>query len=184
MTWHADGAGAGASKSSEAPAEAPSSSSGAEEEAPAARAPSSFPPHQVLTMPALSPTMDKGNVVKWAKQVGDEVLSGDLLVEIETDKVPVAAPAALRCGFVWFLLLLCSLAAWSCLGCRPGWLKNVGAVSDGTLCACPVCFDCMLLSLTVSVSLMSIVGRQSYTAATIVHQVDDPQSGWLWGVVA
>ena len=59
-------------------------------EASAASAPSaagsSFPPHQVWTMPALSPTMTQGNIAKWVKQVGDPVSTGDPLVEVETDK--------------------------------------------------------------------------------------------------
>ncbi|RIB13450.1 2-oxoacid dehydrogenases acyltransferase-domain-containing protein [Gigaspora rosea] len=40
-------------------------------------------------MPALSPTMSSGNVGTWQKQVGDSVSSGDVLVEIETDKAQV-----------------------------------------------------------------------------------------------
>src|SRR5260370_16126514 len=39
-----------------------------------------------ILMPALSPTMTEGNVTKWLKQEGDEVHSGDVLAEIETDK--------------------------------------------------------------------------------------------------
>ena len=39
-----------------------------------------------ILMPALSPTMTEGNVTKWLKKEGDEVHSGDLLAEIETDK--------------------------------------------------------------------------------------------------
>ena len=39
-----------------------------------------------VLMPALSPTMKEGHLVKWHKAEGDEVLAGDLLVEIETDK--------------------------------------------------------------------------------------------------
>jgi pyruvate dehydrogenase E2 component (dihydrolipoamide acetyltransferase) len=37
-------------------------------------------------MPALSPTMTEGNLAKWLKKEGDEVHSGDVLAEIETDK--------------------------------------------------------------------------------------------------
>jgi pyruvate/2-oxoglutarate dehydrogenase complex dihydrolipoamide acyltransferase (E2) component len=37
-------------------------------------------------MEALSPTMEEGQVVKWLKSEGDEVSSGDVLAEIETDK--------------------------------------------------------------------------------------------------
>src|SRR5271167_428997 len=42
-------------------------------------------PIQVL-MPALSPTMEKGNLAKWLKKEGDTVKSGDVIAEIETDK--------------------------------------------------------------------------------------------------
>jgi len=40
-------------------------------------------------MPALSPTMEKGNLVSWCKAVGDEVAVGDILFEVETDKATV-----------------------------------------------------------------------------------------------
>lgn len=46
----------------------------------------SFPPHTVVTMPALSPTMTAGNIGTWQKKVGDAISPGDVLVEIETDK--------------------------------------------------------------------------------------------------
>ncbi|KAK5191477.1 pyruvate dehydrogenase complex dihydrolipoamide acetyltransferase component (E2) [Exophiala xenobiotica] len=46
----------------------------------------SFPPHTVITMPALSPTMTAGNIGTWQKKVGDTLGPGDVLVEIETDK--------------------------------------------------------------------------------------------------
>ncbi|ABS69114.1 pyruvate dehydrogenase complex E1 component subunit beta [Xanthobacter versatilis] len=39
-----------------------------------------------VLMPALSPTMEKGNLTKWLKKEGDTVKSGDVLAEIETDK--------------------------------------------------------------------------------------------------
>src|SRR6187401_391785 len=39
-----------------------------------------------ILMPALSPTMEKGNLAKWLKKEGDAVKSGDILAEIETDK--------------------------------------------------------------------------------------------------
>jgi pyruvate dehydrogenase E2 component (dihydrolipoamide acetyltransferase) len=45
-----------------------------------------FPPHTVITMPALSPTMTAGNIGAWQKQPGDTLAPGDVLVEIETDK--------------------------------------------------------------------------------------------------
>ncbi|KIX04081.1 pyruvate dehydrogenase complex dihydrolipoamide acetyltransferase [Rhinocladiella mackenziei CBS 650.93] len=46
----------------------------------------SFPPHTVITMPALSPTMTSGNIGAWQKKAGDTLSPGDVLVEIETDK--------------------------------------------------------------------------------------------------
>ena len=39
-----------------------------------------------ILMPALSPTMEKGNLTKWLKKEGDKVKSGDVIAEIETDK--------------------------------------------------------------------------------------------------
>jgi pyruvate dehydrogenase E2 component (dihydrolipoamide acetyltransferase) len=39
-----------------------------------------------ILMPALSPTMEKGNLAKWLKKEGDKIKSGDVLAEIETDK--------------------------------------------------------------------------------------------------
>jgi len=49
-------------------------------------------PIQVL-MPALSPTMEKGNLSKWLKQEGDKVKSGDVIAEIETDKATMEVEA-------------------------------------------------------------------------------------------
>src|SRR6056297_1259475 len=39
-----------------------------------------------ILMPALSPTMEEGTLAKWLVKEGDEVSSGDILAEIETDK--------------------------------------------------------------------------------------------------
>ncbi|KLJ06590.1 pyruvate dehydrogenase E2 component (dihydrolipoamide acetyltransferase) [Blastomyces silverae] len=46
----------------------------------------SYPPHTIISMPALSPTMTAGNIGAWQKKVGDVLAPGDVLVEIETDK--------------------------------------------------------------------------------------------------
>lgn len=45
-----------------------------------------FPEHTVISMPALSPTMQAGNIGAWQKNPGDTLAPGDVLVEIETDK--------------------------------------------------------------------------------------------------
>jgi pyruvate dehydrogenase E1 component beta subunit len=50
-------------------------------------------PTNVL-MPALSPTMEKGNLAKWLKKEGDQVRSGDVIAEIETDKATMEVEAA------------------------------------------------------------------------------------------
>jgi pyruvate dehydrogenase E1 component beta subunit len=49
-------------------------------------------PIEVL-MPALSPTMEKGNLSKWLKKEGDAVRSGDVIAEIETDKATMEVEA-------------------------------------------------------------------------------------------
>jgi pyruvate dehydrogenase E1 component beta subunit len=49
-------------------------------------------PTQVL-MPALSPTMEKGNLAKWIKNEGDKVKAGDVIAEIETDKATMEVEA-------------------------------------------------------------------------------------------
>ena len=46
-----------------------------------------------LLMPALSPTMEKGNLAKWLKNEGDRIKSGDILAEIETDKATMEVEA-------------------------------------------------------------------------------------------
>ena len=71
-----------------------SSSSNAAAAAPAAPASSSppssslsnFPPHTLMGLPALSPTMAAGNIASWKKKAGDSVSAGDVLAEVETDK--------------------------------------------------------------------------------------------------
>ncbi|KAI8802636.1 2-oxoacid dehydrogenases acyltransferase-domain-containing protein [Cladochytrium replicatum] len=47
---------------------------------------SALPPHTIVAMPALSPTMTQGNIGKWHKKIGDQINPGDVLCEIETDK--------------------------------------------------------------------------------------------------
>ncbi|EDK36052.2 hypothetical protein PGUG_00150 [Meyerozyma guilliermondii ATCC 6260] len=47
---------------------------------------SKFPPHTVINMPALSPTMTQGNIASWSKKEGDQLAPGEAIAEIETDK--------------------------------------------------------------------------------------------------
>ncbi|XP_059150822.1 pyruvate dehydrogenase protein X component, mitochondrial-like [Physella acuta] len=49
-----------------------------------------------LDMPSLSPTMEKGNIVKWHKKEGDTISPGDVLCEVETDKAIVAMDTELE----------------------------------------------------------------------------------------
>jgi pyruvate dehydrogenase E1 component beta subunit len=46
-----------------------------------------------ILMPALSPTMEEGNLAKWLKQEGDKVAPGDVIAEIETDKATMEVEA-------------------------------------------------------------------------------------------
>jgi len=46
-----------------------------------------------ILMPALSPTMEEGKLAKWLKKVGDNVKSGDVIAEIETDKATMEVEA-------------------------------------------------------------------------------------------
>ena len=47
-----------------------------------------------ILMPALSPTMRQANIVQWYKQVGDDVHSGEVLAELETDKATMEFESA------------------------------------------------------------------------------------------
>lgn len=46
----------------------------------------SYPEHQIIGMPALSPTMVQGNLAVWVKKEGDSLSPGDVIAEVETDK--------------------------------------------------------------------------------------------------
>src|SRR5438128_8164070 len=46
-----------------------------------------------ILMPALSPTMEEGELAKWLKKVGDSVKAGDVIAEIETDKATMEVEA-------------------------------------------------------------------------------------------
>lgn len=65
---------------------------------------SSLPTHQKISMPALSPTMEKGNIVSWSKKEGDAIAAGDMLGEVETDKSIIAFEASEE-GFLAKILI-------------------------------------------------------------------------------
>src|ERR1043166_3723983 len=46
-----------------------------------------------ILMPALSPTMTEGNLIKWTKKEGDTVKAGEVIAEIETDKATMEVEA-------------------------------------------------------------------------------------------
>lgn len=64
----------------------------------------SFPPHTILGMPALSPTMSHGNIATWKVKVGDAVAAGDSVAEVETDKATMDWEAQ-EDGFVAAILV-------------------------------------------------------------------------------
>ena len=47
-----------------------------------------------ILMPALSPTMESGDIATWVKKEGDKIAAGDLLLEVETDKATMEVEAA------------------------------------------------------------------------------------------
>jgi len=53
----------------------------------------SYPEHEVLSLPALSPTMETGKLVEWCIEEGGHVYEGDMLCNVETDKAVVAFDA-------------------------------------------------------------------------------------------
>ncbi|GAB9474738.1 Pyruvate dehydrogenase complex dihydrolipoamide acetyltransferase [Globisporangium polare] len=55
----------------------------------AVRSFSSLPDHEVVGLPALSPTMEAGQIAKWHKNEGELVAAGDIICEVETDKAVV-----------------------------------------------------------------------------------------------
>jgi pyruvate dehydrogenase E2 component (dihydrolipoamide acetyltransferase) len=57
------------------------------------RAMSSYPAHQLVGMPSLSPTMTTGTIAKWNKKEGEKFLAGDAICEVETDKATVTYEA-------------------------------------------------------------------------------------------
>lgn len=61
----------------------------AAQSAPAAASPTNYPKHVLIPLPALSPTMETGNIASWNVKVGDEVEEADVVCEIETDKAVV-----------------------------------------------------------------------------------------------
>ena len=57
-----------------------------------------------MTLPALSPTMEMGTILTWAKEEGEAVSEGDLLAEIETDKATMGFESS-EDGFLAKILL-------------------------------------------------------------------------------
>lgn len=57
----------------------------------------SLPPHQLVTLPALSPTMQTGTIARWEKKEGEKINEGDLIAEVETDKATVGFECLEEC---------------------------------------------------------------------------------------
>ncbi|CAH2320292.1 dihydrolipoyllysine-residue acetyltransferase component of pyruvate dehydrogenase complex [Pelobates cultripes] len=57
----------------------------------------SLPPHQMVPLPALSPTMQNGTIARWEKKDGDKINEGDLIAEVETDKATVGFESLEEC---------------------------------------------------------------------------------------
>merc|ERR1711990_1155764 len=59
-----------------------------------------LPSHEMVPLPALSPTMEVGTIKSWEVKVGDSFEEGDVLCEVETDKAVVAFEAVGIEGYV------------------------------------------------------------------------------------
>lgn len=57
----------------------------------------SYPPHQRVPLPALSPTMQMGTIARWEKKEGEKISEGDLIAEVETDKATVGFESLEEC---------------------------------------------------------------------------------------
>uniref|UniRef100_UPI00398E6622 dihydrolipoyllysine-residue acetyltransferase component of pyruvate dehydrogenase complex, mitochondrial n=1 Tax=Pristiophorus japonicus TaxID=55135 RepID=UPI00398E6622 len=64
----------------------------------------SLPPHQLMTLPALSPTMQMGTIARWEKKEGDKINEGDLIAEVETDKATVGFESLEECYMARILM--------------------------------------------------------------------------------
>jgi pyruvate/2-oxoglutarate dehydrogenase complex dihydrolipoamide acyltransferase (E2) component len=49
-----------------------------------------------IIMPSLGETVDEGKVIKWHKNVGDQIKDGDILCEVETDKTAAEIPSTIN----------------------------------------------------------------------------------------
>ena len=49
-----------------------------------------------IIMPSLGETVDEGKVIKWHKNVGDQIKEGDILCEVETDKTAAEIPSTIN----------------------------------------------------------------------------------------
>ena len=54
-----------------------------------------LPDHKEIRLPALSPTMSTGTIVAWEKNEGDEIMDGDVLAQVETDKATMDMDSAM-----------------------------------------------------------------------------------------
>ena len=48
-----------------------------------------------IILPNIGETVDEGKVIKWLKQVGDQVTDGDVVCEVETDKSTMEVPSTI-----------------------------------------------------------------------------------------
>jgi pyruvate dehydrogenase E2 component (dihydrolipoamide acetyltransferase) len=73
---------AAAPAAASAPAPAPAAAPAPSATPSSAPAGGSFPPHTVIGLPALSPTMTTGNIAKWIKKEGDSVKPGEMIAQV------------------------------------------------------------------------------------------------------
>ena len=92
-----------------------------------------------ITMPALSPTMEEGNLAKWLVKEGDKVKSGDVIAEIETDKATMEVEAVDE-GVIAKLVVPAGaqgVKVNSVIAILAGEGEDVGAAASGAPAAAP-----------------------------------------------
>jgi pyruvate dehydrogenase E1 component beta subunit len=88
-----------------------------------------------LKMPALSPTMEEGTLAKWLVKEGDEVKSGDILAEIETDKATMEFEAVDE-GVVGKILIAAGTDSSACRSGPGAGGATASSANSEQACGC------------------------------------------------
>ncbi len=120
-----------------------------------------------ITMPALSPTMEEGNLAKWLVKEGDKVKSGDVIAEIETDKATMEVEAVDE-GIVAKLVVSAGtqgVKVNSVIAILAGEGEDVGAAASGSVAAPTAAAPAPTVAVPVAAPVASAAPAASPVAA-------------------